>query len=282
MNDKRKNFTPDEIEKLQPTEKVGLLATINPDGQPHISLITSLQPASEAQMVFGQFSEGLSKQYIQKNPQTGFLLMTLDRSMWRGKADYTHLRKEGPEYEMFNEKPMFRYNTYFGVNTVYYFDLLEVGQKEGLPMGRIIRSALATKMARGGAGRKSEKIILNNMAEDMFNMLDSLKFISWVGGDGYPVIVPVIQCQAADTTRLAFSPGAYGDELLEIPEGKEVAVFAMTMQMEDVLVRGVFNGYSRHRGVKLGTIDINWVYNSMPPVHGQVYPEVPLEAVTEF
>jgi len=282
MNDKRKNFTPDEIEKLQPTEKVGLLASINPDGQPHISLITSLQPSSGVQMVFGQFSEGLSKQYIQKNPKTGFLLMTLDRSMWRGKADYTHLRKEGPQYEMFNEKPMFRYNTYFGVNTVYYFDLLEVGQKEGLPMGRVIRSALATKMAKSGAGKKSEKVILNHMAEDMFNMLDSLKFISWVGVDGYPVIVPVIQCQAADTTRLAFSPGAYGDELARIPEGTEVAVFAMTMRMEDVLVRGVFNGYSRHRGVKLGTIDINWVYNSMPPVHGQVYPEVPLEAVTEF
>ena len=279
---KRTAFKPDEINRLQPTEKVGLLACINPDGKPHVSLITSLQPADEIRMVFGEFSKGLSKQFIQENPKTGFLLMTLDRAMWRGKAEYTHLMKEGPEYQMFNEKPMFRYNTYFGVNTVYYFNLVEVGDEEGLPMGGIIRSALATKMAKGGAATGKKEIILNHMAEGIFNMLDSLKFISWAGQDGYPVIVPVIQCQAADPTRLAFSPGAYGDELMQIPEGQEVAVFAMTMQMEDVLVRGVFNGYRRHRGVKLGTIDVNWVYNSMPPVHGQVYPEVPLEAVKEF
>ena len=32
----------------------------------------------------------------------------------------------------------------------------------------------------------------------------------------------------------------------------------------------------------LGTVDIEWVYNSMPPAHGQIYPEVPLEPVIEF
>jgi hypothetical protein len=29
-------------------------------------------------------------------------------------------------------------------------------------------------------------------------------------------------------------------------------------------------------------LDIDWVYNSMPPSHGQIYPEVELEAVTDF
>jgi len=54
------------------------------------------------------------------------------------------------------------------------------------------------------------------------------------------------------------------------------------MQMEDVLASGVFNGYARHRGIKLGTLDIDRVYNSMPPNHGQIYPPVPLAAVVNF
>jgi hypothetical protein len=61
-----------------------------------------------------------------------------------------------------------------------------------------------------------------------------------------------------------------------------VTVFCLTMQMEDVLARGTFNGYSRYRGITLGTLDIDWVYNSMPPNHGRIYPPVPLERVVNF
>jgi hypothetical protein len=54
------------------------------------------------------------------------------------------------------------------------------------------------------------------------------------------------------------------------------------MAMEDVLVRGKYNGTRRVGLNRLGTVDIDWVYNSMPPCHGQIYPEVPLTPVVEF
>jgi hypothetical protein len=54
------------------------------------------------------------------------------------------------------------------------------------------------------------------------------------------------------------------------------------MVMEDVLVRGVFAGFRRHRGVTLGCVDIVWVYNSMPPKPGQIYPVRKLGAVVNF
>ena len=276
------HFTADDIEVLQPTEKVGILATVNEKGQPHITLITSLQPVSENRLVFGQFAQGLSKKHVQQNPKVAFVLMTLDRSLWRGRADYTHLRTEGPEYRMFNEKPMFRYNAYFGINTVYYFDLKALSPKQKLPLPAVIRATLATRLARSAAAAKKKDKILNPMALKMFNNPSALKFIAWITPDGYPALVPALQCQAADTTRLAFSTGAFGEDLSKIPEGAETAVFALTMKMEDVLTRGIFNGFTRHRGVTLGTIDINWVYNSMPPVHGQIYPEEKLEAVEHF
>ena len=106
--------------------------------------------------------------------------------------------------------------------------------------------------------------------------------MAYVGKDGFPVIVPVIQCQAADSRRLAFSPIAFKDELLCIAKETTVAVFCLTMKMEDVLIRGTFGGYKRAMGLKIGIVDIGWVYNSMPPAHGQIYPEVALEPIVDF
>ena len=100
--------------------------------------------------------------------------------------------------------------------------------------------------------------------------MGSLKFISYIGTDGVPELVPVVQCQAADSRRLAFAPLAFGRELRRIPSGTEVAVFCLTMGMEDVLIRGTFRGFKRHRLITLGTVDIEWVYNSMPPAHGAI------------
>lgn len=52
--------------------------------------------------------------------------------------------------------------------------------------------------------------------------------------------------------------------------------------MEDVLVRGEFLGLQRRAGILCGQVKVDWVYNSMPPAPGQIYPPLPLEAVQEF
>lgn len=282
MSDTRKEFTENEIKAFKPEEKIGLVASISPEGLPHISLITSIQAAGPATVTLGEFCKGNSKQYIQNRRNIGFLIMTLDRKLWRGKATWTHLRKEGPEFEAYNNLPMFRYNAYFGIHTVHYLDLVETSGQEGLPLGRIILASLLTRLAKGGLKTAGQKRILKPFAETMFNRLDALKFITWIPDDGFPVIIPVLQCQAADSRRVVFSAGAYGNELKKIPEGTLVAVFAMTMKMEDVLVRGTFNGFQTYRFTEIGSVDIDWVYNSMPPCHGQIYPEIPLTPVIEF
>ena len=188
----------------------------------------------------------------------------------------------GPERVEMNEIPMFRYNTYFGINTVHYLDLMETSDALDLPMPKIILSALLTKLAKAMVKTKMEDRSLKPLAEDLFNQLGSLKFIAYVGTDGFPVLVPVIQCQAADSRRLVFYPMAFQNELLCIPKDTTVAVFGLTMKMEDVLVRGAFQGFNRIMGLRFGTIDIEWVYNAMPPAHGQIYPEVALEPIVDF
>ena len=278
----RKSFTEAEMKAFAPAEKLGIIATVTPEGLPHVTLLTSVMAAKPDQLIVGEFCQGKSKEYMQRSPKIGFAILTLDKKLWRGKAQWTHLKKEGQEYEIYNNQPMFRYNTYFGINTVHYFDLKETTEGSSLPLASVVKSALLTKMAKGGATKGNPERALSHFGEKLFNGLDSIKFLSFIGDDGYPVIIPAIQSQAADSSRLAFHPGAFGDELAMLKPGMTISVFCLTMQMEDVLVRGIFNGYCRYRGVNLGTIDIDWVYNSMPPNHGQIYPPVPLERVVNF
>lgn len=277
-----KSLDEKAIKAFSPAEKIGLVATVNPEGMPHITLITSIRAAGPKQITLGEFCRGNSKVYLKENPKTAFLVMTMDRKMWRGHARWTHSRTEGPEYQSYNDLPMFRYNAYFGINTVHYLDMVDARGAEGLPLPKIIGGALLTRLARSGAATKNTARILNPFSEALFNRLDALKFIAYIKPDGYPEIVPLFPCQAADSRRLVFSPLAYEKELNRITPGQKVAVFGLTMQMEDVLVRGTFAGYNRLRMVRAGIVDIDWVYNSMPPAHGQIYPPVPLRPVTQW
>jgi hypothetical protein len=146
----------------------------------------------------------------------------------------------------------------------------------------LISAALVTRAARHAAKTKQDQRILKPWAQGLFNNIISLKFISWIDKDDFPRITPLIQCAAADSRRLVFSPLAYSDELEAIPRQAKAAVYGLTFQMENVLVRGTFNGYDRFAGARIGTLDIDWVYNSMPPKQGQIYPTLPVMPVDYY
>ena len=275
-------FSEEDIQSTRPELKIGLLATVTPEGLPHVTLISSLMACGPARMCFGQFVEGTSKKNILTNPKTGFLIMSLDKNLWRGKAVYTRCTKDGPEYDYYNNVPMFRYNAYFGIHTVYYLDLVGQTGKSPLPMNRIIFAAIKTMLARTFGRKPGEKAVLNHWTRAFLDKIDNLKFLSYVGLDGYPVIIPAIQAQSLDEQHVLFPTSVYPDELAAIPAGSPLAVFGMALTMEDVLLRGTYKGIRRVGGVKAGVAEVDWVYNPMPPVPGQIYPQLSLEAVTEF
>lgn len=275
-------FSEADLRDTQPAMKVGLLATVTPEGLPHVTLLASLMACGSNQLCFGQFTEGISKANFPANPRAGFLIMSLDKNLWRGKASYTHSAKNGAEYDYYNNVPMFRYNAYFGIHTVHYFDLVSHTGKAPLPMNQIIFGALQTMLGRILGGKQGKGEVLNVWTRAFLNKIDNLKFLSYIGQDGFPVIIPAIQTQCLDPQHVLFSTSVYPEELLAIPAGVPMAVFNMALTMEDVLLRGRYLGIQRVGGVKTGVVEIDWVYNSMPPVPGQVYPTVELNAVTRF
>ena len=267
------------VEEFAAEAKVGLLATVNGNGEPHISLITTLQAKTPRELIWGQFCEGLSKHQIRDNPSAAFLVMNAHRQLWRGTARWTHEVQEGEDHEALNHQPMFRYNAYFGIHTVHHMELATTSGMETLNLPRIIAGSLAAAVTKVGVRSGGGEAILTPWARQHINKLTTLKFLATVGEDGYPSIVPMVPIQAADSRQLVFSPSVYHRELSAIREGSPVAVFALSMQMESVLMRGRFEGYRRPLGPRLGVVALDWVYNSMPPKQGQIYPRPPLEAV---
>lgn len=275
-------FSEADIRDLDVELKVGILATVNDDGLPHLTMISSLRPYAESSLVWGQFTEGLSKSHIRHNPKAGFLIMSLDKQIWQGTAHFSHTAKHGPEYDNYNNLPMFRYNAYFGVHTVYYMNLVDSTGRGSLPMGRVVYAAIATMLARKLGRRPAGDTVLNPWVRGLLNKVDNLKFLGYIREDGYPFVLPVIQTQVLNRNHVIFSKGYLVNEIRQIPPGIPMAVFGMSFDMEDVLLRGTYLGIQRIGGINCGLVEIDWVYNSMPPIPQQVYPPVRVETVTEF
>jgi hypothetical protein len=275
-------FSEADIQAFEPELKIGLLATVNPEGLPHITLLSTLKACGPRQITFGQFTEGLSKQNLLQNPNAAWLIMTLDKNLWRGRATFTHCLHAGPDYDFYNNTPMFRYNAYFGIHTVYYLDLMDFYGKQLLPMKDITIASIETLLAKVIHLRRPSHAVLNLWTRQLLGKLGNLKFIAYVGSEGYPKMIPVIQLQPLDRQRVVFTVFPSTEELKAIPEAACLAVFGMSLDMEDVLLRGQFQGIRRVGGFLCGVVDIQWVYNPMPPKPQQIYPELPLEAVREF
>ncbi|MBN2659290.1 MAG: hypothetical protein JXR86_19705 [Spirochaetales bacterium] len=270
---------PEDLEYFRKDEKVGLVSTVDGEGKPHVSLITTLQAVDQTRMIMGQFCEGRSKDNLRECPRSGFMILTLDMSYWMGTMSWTGEADTGKEVEEYNMKPMWRYNTYFGIHRVHYFDLKTVYRRKKISIPALLPSLLKGRLGGFFVGKTRGETPLNNWTARLLNKLDSLSFISWIDNEGYPVIYPALQLFSRHGNQIVFSPGEYSKEFGKIGTGASVAVYSLSLQMESVLVRGAFSGFRKSGGVRVGVIEVDWVYNSMPPVPGQIYPELPLEPV---
>jgi hypothetical protein len=277
---RRDYLTDEDISALSPTEKMAIVSVADEAGRPHQFLLSSLMASGPRELVIGEFTRGRSKDGMRERPRTGFVAMTLDRRIWRGAARWTRLARQGPEYEAFNRKPMFRYNSYFGVNTVHYLDLEWIEGPAPLPMAGIAASKIATMAWAGSPALRSDSGALSPYARSLVDGLAALSFLSWIDAEGDPRIVPVAQARSAGSGRIVFTPGPYGRDLVPAPDGAMASIFSFNVSMESLLTMGTYR--APRRAARLGILEIEEVYNPMPPIPGRVWPVPALEPVREF
>lgn len=262
----------EDREKFAVTGKIGLIATVNGE-EPHITLISSLQAKSEDEIIWGQFTHGLSKMYLKDNPKTAFLVLNMAKEWWRGKAIHKDIKDTGEEFEMYNNQPLFRYNTYFGIGKVHYMEVTEFSGQQALPMGAIIKGALLGKVAKNFIKKSPDKIKkIKGLSLSLVKDMTSLKFLSYIDDAGFPTLVPVIQAVMRDEGRIIIPLTTYKDEISSIKAGAKVAMFYANLELSSVLLQGTFVGVEKKAGVECAIFDIEKVYNSMVPVVGYIYP----------
>lgn len=262
----------EDMQEFAVTGKIGLISTINPLGEPHITLISSIQAKDENTLMWGQFTHGLSKEYILDNAASGFLILNMAKKWWAGKTDYTGTVDSGADYDMYNNQPLFRYNSYFGIGKVHYMAVKEYSKGQNLEMGKIIKGALLGSIIKPFVkgcpdGIKKIKGLSKTLAKDM----TSLKFLSYVD-NGYPVIFPVIQAVMKDEGRIIIPLTAQREQLKKIPNKAKVAMFYANLALSSVLFQGEFVGIEKKLGVSYAIFDIQKVYNTMVPIVGYNYP----------
>jgi len=249
-------------ELLKQDSKIGILATTDGFGCPHLSFISSLQGYGGSQITFGRFCEGLSKQFVEERQDAAFLALSADMRWLRGSMRYTHYEQTGEVFDAYNDKPLFRYNAYLGFNRVYFFDLISIEEIRKLPMAQILLGAVISR-AEALFLSSNKKNALTHTGRTLFSEIASLKFLCWCENGVLSDIVPIVQAAPAGSDRIVFSAIPYGEDFLHAPKGAKAAVLCLNTQMQSVLVKGIMSK---------SVLSIERVYNSMPPKNMYIYP----------
>ncbi len=270
-------FSKEAIVFTEPEIMVKLISTIDPRGWPHITLISSNRAKTKNQVVWGQFTEGLSKKYVEKNPKQGIFWMTAEMpfKFLQAKVKFSHWKIEGEDIEYFNKLDLMRYNPYMNIWKVFYNDVIAVSPIRKLSLLGVIKGILLDMIGRGATKTKLPEKRLNVIGYKLFKGALNPKFISYIDpSDGYPVIIPCIQLQASDHNRLIFPLTVLKEDLKKIPPNSKIAVFGNNTDLVSQLVNGTFLGFKKFRGIKFGVVEIEEIYNSCPPLIGKIYPEI--------
>lgn len=264
-----KKMNPNDFKTFEKSEKLAILATVGSDGDPHLSLITTLMAKDENTLVAGQFSQGLSKINMVERHKSGFAFLTLDMCLWTGYCDWYDVKTEGEEYVGYNNMRMWRFNTYFGIGKVHYAHLKEISEKQKLNLAGIGANAVRVLLTKGFMKSKNDKKAMSPFVKKLFDNMGNPKFAGFIGSDGYPSVVPVVQAQSVGRDRVVFTASPYKKLFGELKKGMRVAVEAISMDMESALVKGTFSGFKNG----IGYVDVDKVYNSMPPICGYTFPK---------
>lgn len=265
-------FSQAETDDFSVTTKIALLVTVDGAGLPHVTFIPNMQPRRTGTIVWGQLMEGMSKDNVRRNPKCSYLFLTLDRKIVYGKAQWSHQTDSGEEFDRLNALPMYRYNAYINLSKVHFMQAVDVVRPGAVSIPAVLGSSLATMAIKPFVASRNRDRILKVRGEQLFNSFSTYAFIAWIDHDKFPRIHPLFQCRAADSRRIVFALSPKERVCENLYKGQCLAVYGISTRGESLLVRGTYNGLSGLGPFSHGTLDIHWVYNSNPPIHGQIYP----------
>lgn len=274
----RTTLNQEEIAKFAQEVKYALIAVMEDEGYPHVNLFSSLEAKSDHELMFGKTYYGQSKVLMQEKKKCAFILASLTKEYWRGRLDFTGSAANGDDMQYYNEKPKNRYNAYYPVNEIFYFNLLDVDHGP-IDFATYIGAAhKAAAVAANYVGQSGETPLVP-LTLEIVQRQDCIKFLAYEGEDGYPRFIPMLHAIPVGPDRFIFAGEPHGEDIGAIPQGAKVTLHCISMfTMEAIQFRGLFQGLQDG----IGVLDIKQVVNPMPSRPGIIYPRKKFAPVTEF
>lgn len=274
----RTTLNQEEIAKFAAEIKYSFIGVMDDEGYPHVNLIGSLEAKNDHELMFGKTYYGKIKNLMQEKKKCAFILASLTREYWRGRLNYTGRTASGDDMLYYNEKPKNRYNAYYPVNEVYYFDLLDVDYGPLAFPTYIAAAQKAGAVAAGFVNINGETPIFGQ-GQEIIQRQDCIKFLAYEGPDGYPRFIPLIHALPIGPNRFIFAEDPHPADIQAIPAGAKVTIHCISMfTMEAVQYRGIYQGLQDG----IGVVDVKVAYNPMIPRPGIIYPSKPYARITEF
>ena len=273
-------FTKEGIALSEMEVGLKLLATIDPRGWPHITMISFNRAKTPEQIVWGEFTIGTCKRNVLQNPKQGAFYMNavMPYKFLQAKMTFDHRVKGGEDCEYFSRGQMLRYNTYMNVEKAYYNSVKAVTPVMDLKVLPIAKGLILNLSAKRKANDSNAEEKLPLLGYDLYNNPFNPKFISFLDpDDGYPLIIPCFQLRAPDRNKLIFPYSHFKEDLEKLKIGAHVSTFAVIadeIELINLVIQGTFSGTQKFGGVNCGIIEIDEVYNSMPPLSGVIYPKL--------
>jgi len=255
--------TPGLVEALKGEMTPKFLATRNSEGIPNVVPVISILPADDKTdtLFFGNFLLRKTIQNLAQDTRLGVLVITQQLQGWMLQADFQEFQRTGTYVDQQMSSALLRYNAYTGIRNAGVMHVRSLQQSFRISKLHVLKDYLLARVASMGgnvAGGDGATIPLPVRQE--FNKMAAVKVMTWVGEDGYPVVVPALSLQPAGTRSLIVWKGM---RLPEPPRGAVVAANILTPEAVSYQVKGRWTG-----GATTGIIETREFYAGGPPIPG--------------
>lgn len=263
---------PDLLRALSGEMTPKFLASRSADGVPNVVPCTSLMPAGDDRLIFGNFLLKKSVGNLDADPRLGILVITTALEGWILQGDFVEWQRTGEYVERLNSTELLRYNAYTGIRSAGVIEVRQVQRRFRLSRGRVLGDYLAARLASvlgQPSGRPQGTAQLPRVVRDSFRPMTALRTLAFLDREGYPLTVPLLSLQPAGDDCLLCACNPLDELLRPLSPGEPVAANLLTQDIVSFQVKGHWLAPWHLLGRSLGALCVDAVFAGGPPIPGR-------------
>lgn len=253
--------TPGLLAALQGEMTPKFLASRSAAGVPNVVPVVSILPADDQAdtLFFGNFLLRKTIQNLNEDQRVGILVITQTLQGWVLKGKFLEFQRTGVYVDRQMSSSLLRYNAYTGIRNAGIIRVHSVEAGFRISKWQVARDYLLAKLSGVGSMRDGGVRMPLPVQREFAKMI-AVKVLTWVGEDGYPIVIPALSLQPAGEANLVCWKST---QFPEPPPDSWIAANILTFEAISYQVKGRWTGSG-----KTGIIRVQEVYAGGPPLPG--------------